>query len=120
MSHTSLDLGEVGREVLAHGEGAELLLAEHLGHLGVGGEELLVGGVLELVLLEVGPELLDALGAGGLLLAHDGGEVGGELHGLGDAVGLLSLRHGDEIWWGSWGISKRKFDVDLRRVRALE
>jgi len=65
-------------------------LYDYLSHLLVGGEELLVLGVLEVVLLDVGPELLDALGAGGLLLADDVSKVGGELHGLGES---LSLRH---------------------------
>ena len=47
----------------------------YLCHLLVGGEELLVLGVLEVVLLEVGPQLLDALSAGCLLLADDVGEI---------------------------------------------
>jgi len=64
----------------------------YLCHLLVGGEELLVLGVLEVVLLEVGPQELDALGAGGLLLSDDVGQVGGQLHGLGQS---LSLRHGE-------------------------
>ena len=96
--------------MLGHAEGAELLGAEdlkreqrkcmigndfedegtYLGHLLVGDEELLVLGVLEVVLLEISPELLDALGAGSLLLADDLGEVSGELHGLGQS---LSFRH---------------------------
>ena len=70
-------------EELGHAEGADTIVAENLGHLLVGGEELLVLGVLEIVLLEVGPQELDAFGAAGLLLANDVSEVGGELHGLG-------------------------------------
>ena len=66
----------------------------YLCHLLVGGEELLVLGVLEIVLLEVGPQELDALGAGGLLLSDDVGQVGGQLHGLGQS---LSLRHGEVL-----------------------
>ena len=66
----------------------------YLCHLLVGGEELLVLGVLEVVLLEVGPQELDALGAGGLLLSDDVGQVGGQLHGLGQS---LSLRHGEVL-----------------------
>ena len=62
-------------EELGHGEGADTVGSENLGHLLVGGEELLVLGVLEVVLLEVGPQLLDALGAGCLLLADDVGEI---------------------------------------------
>jgi len=62
----------------------------YLGHLLVGSEELLVLRVLEVVLLEVGPQLLDALGAGGLLLSDDVGQVGGQLHGLGQAGSFLA------------------------------
>ena len=51
-------------EELGHGEGPHPLGAEDLGHLLVGGEELLVLGVLEVVLLQVGPQLLDALSPG--------------------------------------------------------
>ena len=52
---------------------------------------MLVLGVLEVVLLDVGPELLDALGAGRLLLADDVGQLGGELHGLGESGSLGHL-----------------------------
>ena len=55
-------LGEVGADELGHGEGADAVLAEDLGHLLVGEEVLLVLRVLQVVLLEVGPQLLDALG----------------------------------------------------------
>ena len=67
----------------------------HLGHLLVGGEVLLVLRVLQVVLLDVGPELLDALGPGGLLLANNVGQLGAELHGLGQTG---SLRHLEEVW----------------------
>merc|ERR1719264_955973 len=77
-------LGEVGREELGHAEGADAVVAEHLCHLLVGGEVLLVLGVLQVVLLDVGPQLLDALGAGRLLLPDDVGQLGAELHGLGE------------------------------------
>ena len=62
----------------------------YLGHLLVGVEELLVLGILEVVLLDVSPELLDALGTAGLLLANDVGELSAELHGFGKSG---SLRH---------------------------
>ena len=65
----------------------------YLGKLLVGGEVLLVLGVLEVVLLEVGPQLLDALSAGSLLLADDVSELSRELHGLGQS---LSLGHGED------------------------
>ena len=84
-------LREVGRKELEQGEAAHLLGAEHLGHLRVGDEELLVRGVMEVVPLEVGPDLLDALGAGRFLLADDVSQVGGQLHGLGEAGSLARL-----------------------------
>jgi len=63
------------REKFGHRESPDAVGSEDLGHLLVWGEELLVLGVLEIVLLQVGPQLLDALGSGGLLLANDFGEV---------------------------------------------
>ena len=48
-------------EVLGHAEGLDLLGSEHGGHGLVGGEPLLVLGVLEVVLLQVGPETFDDL-----------------------------------------------------------
>ena len=83
-------LRQVSGEELGHAEGADAVGAENLGHLLVGGEVLLVLGVLEVVLLDVGPQLLDAVGAGGLLLANNVGELSRELHGLGESG---SLRH---------------------------
>ena len=49
-------LRQVSGEELGHAEGADAVGAENLGHLLVGGEELLVLGVLEVVLLEVSPQ----------------------------------------------------------------
>ena len=48
-------------QVLGHREGLDLLLSEDGSHGFVRGEPLLVLGVLELVLLQVGPEFLDTL-----------------------------------------------------------
>ena len=78
----------MGADELGHAEGADAVLAEDLGHLGVGEEVLLVLGILEVVLLKVSPQLFDALGAGGLLLADDVGELGAEAHGLGKTGSL--------------------------------
>jgi len=75
----------MSREELGHGEGSDAVSSEDLGHLLVGGEELLVRGILEVVLLQVGPELFDALCAGSLGLADDVGELGRELHWLGQS-----------------------------------
>ena len=58
-------------EVLGHAEGADLLLAKDRLHLLVGLEELLVLGVLELLLLDVGPELLHHLGSAELVALLD-------------------------------------------------
>ena len=72
-------------------------LIDHLGHLLVGEEVLLVLRVLEVVLLEVGPQLLDALGPGSLLLADQVGQLGAELHGLGETA-AASGHDGRDVW----------------------
>ena len=48
-------------EVLSHPEALDLLLSEDGSHGFIRGEPLLVLGVLEVVLLQVGPEFLDTL-----------------------------------------------------------
>ena len=48
-------------EVLGHGERLDLLGAEDGSHRGVWREPLLVLGVLEVLLLEIGPQPLDDL-----------------------------------------------------------
>ena len=48
-------------EVLSHAEGLDLLVSEDGRHELVGGEPLLVGGVLKVLLLQVGPQPLDDL-----------------------------------------------------------
>ena len=69
-------------EELGHGEGPHPVVAKDLRHLLVGEEVLLVLGVLEVVSLQVGPEVLDALPAGGGAHADDIGQVAGDSHGL--------------------------------------
>ena len=54
-------LGEVFLQVLGHAEALDLLISKDRSHGLVRGEPLLVLGVLELVLLQVGPEFLDTL-----------------------------------------------------------
>ena len=54
----------MGADELGHTESADAVFAEDFGHLGVGGEVLLVVGVLEVVLLQVRPQVLDAPGPG--------------------------------------------------------
>jgi len=87
---------EVSTQELGHAESPDAVSAEDLGHLLVGGEVLLVLGVLQVVLLDVGPQLLDALGPRRLLLPDDVGQLGAELHGLGESG---SLRHFDGGVW---------------------
>ena len=75
-------VGQVLLEVLAHAEGLDPLIAEDWLHGVVGSEVLLVVRVLEVVLLEVGPEPLDHLRPGDLLSllgTDDGGEVLGHV-----------------------------------------
>jgi len=84
----------VSAQELGHTESTDPVVAEDLGHLLVGVEELLVLGVLEVVLLDVGPQLLDALSPGSLLLADDVSQLSGELHGLGKSG---SLRHVESL-----------------------
>ncbi len=69
-----------------HRESMHLLLAEHLGHLVVRGEVMLVGWVLEVLLFQVRQQELDALGLGGHPLANDGCQVSRQLHGLGQTA----------------------------------
>ena len=64
-------LGKVSGQELGHTEGADTVCSENLSHLLVGCEELFVLGVLEVVLLQVGPKLFDTLGPGCFLLSHN-------------------------------------------------
>ena len=79
------DLGEMFAKVFSHAKSPHLVLAEDLGHLFVGLEILLVLWILELMLLDVGPELFDALAPGGLLLADNVSEFRRQLVGLGES-----------------------------------
>ena len=56
-----LRLGEVLLQVLAHGEALDLLNSKDRGHDLVGSEPLLVLRVLQVLLLQIGPEFLDTL-----------------------------------------------------------
>ena len=80
------------RQELGHPEGAEPFVPKDLGHLLIRRHVALVVRVLQVVLLEVGPNLLDALRAGGLILADDVSEVVGELERL---LESFSFRHFD-------------------------
>ena len=55
---------------------------------------MLVLGVLEVVLFDISPELLNAFGTAGFFLADDVSELSTELHGFGKSG---SLRHVDSL-----------------------
>ena len=72
-------VGQVILEVPGHTEDTNLVLTEDGDHLGVGGEEVLLASceeVLQLVCLDVGPEPLDHLEPGELLILLSADEVG--------------------------------------------
>ena len=77
-------------EKLGHADATDAVGTENLSHLFVGGEKLLVSGILEVVLLEVSPQFLDAFSTASLFLANDVGEVSAKLHGFGESG---SFRH---------------------------
>ena len=84
-------VGQVGLEELGHTEGTNLVLSEDGDHLGVGSEVLLVLGVLQLVGLDVGPEPLDHLGPGELLVLLGSDQIGqflAEVERLGESGSL--------------------------------
>jgi len=73
----------VAGDVLGHTESTDLVFAENLSHLLVWFEVLFVFWILKIVFLDVSPQLFDAFGSGGFLLANDVGELGAQLHGFG-------------------------------------
>ena len=93
-----LDFRQVSGEELGHAKSADTIGTEDLGHFLVGDEELLVLGVLQIVFLQVSPQLLDAFGAAGLLLANNVGQFGAELHGFGKST---SFGHLGKILWNN-------------------
>ena len=92
-------LRQVSGEELGHAKSTDTIGAENLGHLLVGGEELLVLGVLQIVLLEVSPKKLDAFRTASFLLANDVGEISAELHGFGKSG---SFRHFDNYFFWNY------------------
>merc|ERR1712036_182859 len=84
------DLRQMGRKKFGHAKSTDTVATENLGHLLVGDKELLVLRVLEIVFLNVGPELFDAFGTAGFLLANNVSQVSAEFHGFGKSG---SLRH---------------------------
>lgn len=75
-------LRKVSGEKFGHTESADSVFTEDLGHLFVGGEELFVFGVLEIVFFDVSPQLFDAFRSGSFFLSDDIGQFGGEFHGF--------------------------------------
>ena len=64
---------------IGHAAAAHLVRAKDLGHLCVGGEVVLVVGVLQFVIPDVGPEERHDLRAGSFRLADDVSKLGTEL-----------------------------------------
>ncbi len=89
---------EMSFQMLGHTEGSDLLVSKDGLHLLVGVEELLVLGVLQLLLLDVGPEPLHNLGSAQLLSLLGSDEVSelvAEAERLGESG---SLGHCGEVW----------------------
>ena len=85
----------MGTDMLGHTESTNFVSSEHLGHLFVGDEILLVVRSLEVVFLEVSPKFLDAFGTAGLVFANNGSKISAELQRFGESG---SLRHFDEFF----------------------
>ena len=80
-------------QVLGHAEALDLLLSKDWLHGLVGGKPLLVLRILQVVRLEVGPQLLDNLRSGDLLALIGADDLG---QGSGDVQG--SLQSGQLLW----------------------
>jgi hypothetical protein len=72
-------------EKLEHAEATNTVSTENLCHLFVGFKKLLVSGILEIVLLDVNPQFLDAFTTASLFLAYNVSEVIAKLHGFGES-----------------------------------
>ena len=90
-------------EMLGHPKRLLPLLAKDGLHLLVRGEPLLVLRVLELVLLEVGPQMLHHLRTGHLLLLHTEQilQVLGQLQRFGEAGSFWHVGAGDRSVWAT-------------------
>ena len=79
----------MGSQEFSHSEASDFRGSKDFGHLLVGSKVLSVLGILKVVFLQVGPQLLDAFCSGGLFLSNIGCEIGGELHWFRDSRLLL-------------------------------
>jgi len=93
------DLRQVGRKKFGHAESTDAVATENLGHLLVRDKELLVLRILEIVFLDVGPELFDAFSTAGFLLANNVSQLSAEFHGFGKSG---SLRHVEVFCFVFW------------------
>ncbi|KFM27987.1 hypothetical protein F751_0673 [Auxenochlorella protothecoides] len=96
-------------------EGLEAVLPRQRAQRGVGHHKLLVGGVLQAVLLHVGPHVLGDGRARGGAGAHPGRHGGGQAQGLGEAVDPLLARRRRAAWIGPRPDAPRRC---LRRARS--
>ena len=105
---------EVSVQELAHTcywSATKPAIAKDLGQFLVREEVVRVLRVSKVVVLDVSPELLDALSPGSLCLAHDVGKLGGELHGLGES---RSPRHVEFLRFTSLGFRR----IERQTVRC--
>ena len=72
-------------EELGHGEGSHSVIAKDLGHFLVREEVLLVLGVLEVVILQIGPKIFNTLPSGGGANSNNVGQVARDSHGLAES-----------------------------------
>jgi len=79
----------LGQE-FCHSKASDFFVAENLGHFSVWGEILFVFWVLQLVLLNVGPQVLNDLAPGGVSSADHSCQIGRECVGFGQT---FTLRH---------------------------
>jgi hypothetical protein len=88
------DLRQVGREEFGHTKSTDPVSSKNLGHFLVWDKELLVLRVLEVIFLNISPELLNAFSSTGLFFANNVSELRAELHRFGKSG---SLRHFEEL-----------------------
>ena len=83
---------------LGHGKGSHSVVAKDFGHFLIWEKVLLVLRVLEVVILYVGPEVLDTLPAGSDAHPNDVGQVAGDSHGLAEWLRQWRKRGWRPLW----------------------
>ena len=65
--------GKVSAQIFGHGESFQPVGTEELGHFLIRDKVLLVLGILEIVILDVGPKVFHALSSGSFVHSNHGG-----------------------------------------------